>query len=214
MVENKQTEDDTIPYLKKLKELNSIHPIIQESISTLLKILEMRITPSGQTLKNLGHHLKIINTELMDEEFGMIYSNIDLLSIHLPNLLREEKNWNTLQLEERILLVDFLIEIVNKANKIKEKIIKEPVKQKDMMDEQEKTAFLQIQRADINKLKEVTTKLDFVRIKKIALDRCNTKEKKILMENIFLEFFGGKSEDIEWKQMGRKRKIIVKNAMH
>ena len=214
MAENKQqTEDDTIPYMIKLEELTCIHPEIRESIITLIKILKMRKTSLKQTLMNLGHHSNIIDEELRDEDFGIVYSNIDLLTIHLPNLRREQINWNTLQQEEIGLLADFIVEIIEKANQIKEKVIKEPIKQKeDMMDEQEKTAFEQVVRKELASLNDRETKIDYSNSLKKIRDRLSTKEKEILANNICLEFYGKKLEEMEWK-IGKRKKADAKSAM-
>jgi len=211
MVDNK-TEDDAIPYLSELEGITCIHPDITDSIVTLIRILKMRKTPAKQSLMNLNHHSNIIDEEMIDEDFGIVYSNIELLSIHLPNLRREQINWNTLQQEEIRLLVDFIKEIVNKANDIKEKIIKEPIKQKqDLMDEQEKTAFEQIQRKELMDLNNSTSKAEFNNNLYMINNRCTTKEGRILTNNICLEFYGKKLEEMEWK-IGKKKKINAKNA--
>jgi len=210
--DKQQTPDNPITYLEELKNIRCIHKNIQDKINTLIKILELRQTSCAQTLGNLSHHGSVIDTALTDEELGVVYSNINLLSIHLPNLRREQVNWNTLQQEEIRLLASYIAEIIQEANEIKEKIVNVPVKQKtDLMDEQEKVAFEQIQRKDLSILKEQLNKLDFGRILKDINDRCNTQEKKILTENICLEFYGKKLEDIEWK-IGMRRKIIAKSA--
>lgn len=213
MADNKQqTPDNPLTYLEELKNIRCIHKNIQDKINILIKILELRKTPSMQILGNLNEYGKIIDTELKDEEFGMVYSNIDLLSIHLPNLIREYRNWNTLQQEEIRLLADYIREIIQESNEIKEKIINIPIKQKtDLMDEQEKIAFGQVQRKDLNRLKEQPNKIAFVTILKNITDRCNTQEKKILTDNICLEFYGKKAEDMEWK-IGKKNKITAKSA--
>ncbi len=212
MADKQQTPDNPITYLEELKNIKCIHKTIQDKISTLIKILELRRTPSTQTMGNLSEYGNIISTELKDEEFGIVYSNIDLISIHLPNLIREQRNWNTLQQEEIMLLASYIREIVQEANEIKEKIVNVPIKQKsDLMDEQEKTAFEQVQRKDLNSLKEQPTKLDFGRVLKGINDRCNTQEKKILIENICLEFYGKRLGEMEWK-IGKRNKTIVKSA--
>ena len=162
---------------------------------------------------NLGHHSNIIDEELRDEDFGIVYSNIDLLTIHLPNLRREQINWNTLQQEEIGLLADFIVEIIEKANQIKEKVIKEPIKQKeDMMDEQEKTAFEQVVRKELASLNDRETKIDYSNSLKKIRDRLSTKEKEILANNICLEFYGKKLEEMEWK-IGKRKKADAKSAM-
>ena len=212
MADNQQTPDNLITYLDDLKNIRCIHKNIQDKITTLVKILELRQTPSMQTLGNLNYHGNVIDDEMKDEDFGIIYSNIDLLSIHLPNLRREQINWNTLQQEEIRLLAGYIKEIIEEANEIKEKIVNVPIKQKpDLMDEQEKTAFEQIQRTDLNLLKEKTNQATFVFLLKDIIDRCDTKEKKILTDNICLEFFGKKLEDMEWK-IGAKKKTVAKRA--
>ena len=132
-----------------------------------------------QTLGNLNYHGNVIDDEMKDEDFGIIYSNIDLLSIHLPNLRREQINWNTLQQEEIRLLAGYIKEIIEEANEIKEKIVNVPIKQKpDLMDEQEKTAFEQIQRTDLNLLKEKTNQATFVFLLKDIIWISTLKQEK------------------------------------
>ena len=97
------------------------------------------------------------------------------------------------------------------ANEIQEKIVNIPIKQKtDLMDEQEKVAFEQIQRKNLGILKEHSNKVAFGYNLKDINDRCNTQEKKILTDNICFEFYGKKLEEIEWK-IGM-RKTTAKSA--
>ena len=214
MAEDKSpTVENPISYIDKLGRINCIHKNIQEKLVTLIRILKMRITPKTQTLKNLSRLQVQIDDELSDEEFGIVYSNMDVLSIHLPNLRNEQKNWNTLQQEEVVLLADYIDEIVAEANNIKKEIVKVPIEQKEsLMDMQEKNAFEQTQKMALNALKGLKRKGDFDFSKRIILDRCNTEEKKILINNLCFEMYGQKLEEMEWKIGMKGKKASAKSV--
>lgn len=206
MVESETiTEERPIKYLEDLKKLKSPHKEIQEIINKHIQILEQNIVPMRQTMVNINHHKGQIDTQLSDEEFKDVYSNIEILSTHYPNYEREIKNWNTLKQKEVLNLILFAKELIDVSSKIEKQIIKEPIVQKEpVKTEQEKIAFEEKQKQDLMSMKQATSKVEFNIIRNKIKGSVKTKEEEMLSDNICLEIFGKKLSDLEWI-IGKKK---------
>lgn len=113
---NKIIEDSPIPYLNSLEQLKANHPQIDTKLKEYIRILKESITHKMQIILNINHHYGIIQRERTEEELKDVYDGIDILSTHLPNYEREQKNWNTLQQKEINLLVSCIIDLISIIN--------------------------------------------------------------------------------------------------
>lgn len=203
-----ETVANPIRYLEGLKTLKVVHPEIKAKLDEYIRILEESKTHKKQIIENINHHFNKIHDEINDMED--IYSGIDILSIHLPNYEREQKNWNTLEHKEITLLVSAIKELIEASNRIEHKIIEKPVVQKEQgKTEQEKIAFENVQRQHLNAMDDATSKIQFSILRSKLKGMIKTEEEKILTNNLALEIFGKKVEDLEWEI---KRKITRKNV--
>ena len=212
MEDNEQIQVNPIDYLPTLESIKCNHSKIQEKVDRLIEILKNQITQKKQSLINFESQFKRIEDKTEDEEFKFTFGDMDIFKHFIPDLLREFKNLNTTNVEEQKLLAEYIKHIVLESNELKNNIVKEPIIQKkELMDEQEKMAFEQAQLNDFGKLNDVTNKGSFNVIVNRIKARCDTKEKEILANNICLEKYSRKLEDIEWKY-GTRKKTNVKSA--
>jgi hypothetical protein len=117
-------EDDEkflIPYLKNIENLKSVHPEIQVQIDNYVIRLRQLIIPKKIILVNHRTQKDRIEKAQEDKELMDIYSNIDLISIHLPNYIEVNKGYNTILNQENQILSTMIVELVNIANGIKNK---------------------------------------------------------------------------------------------
>lgn len=127
----KETIANLLDYLERLKNLKPKHEIIKNMLDRSIAILEDSKTHLMQIIMNINHHSGLIKTELAEEEFGIVYSNIDILSTHLPNFQREQKNWNTLKQKEINNLAKCIENLVEASNNIERKIVEVAISGQD-----------------------------------------------------------------------------------
>jgi len=132
-----QKDKSLFSYFEEFKKPKSSHPSIQNIIDNHSRILEQLKVPITQSLKNISIIHGEIQSELSDEEFGLVYSNIKLLSDTFPNYDREQKNLLTLY---SILInntVVYVKELVEGTNEIEAKVIQEPIAKKESEETEE-----------------------------------------------------------------------------
>jgi len=202
----KDKDKDVLPYLSKLKELKSIHPSIQISIEKWIRVLEEAQGPIKENMNSVMDSKKQIDEELIDANFGDIYPDSNLNKI-FPLYEQAQKNFNTRQGKQAINLSEFIIELVTICDGIKEKIVEVPAFQEEpIKSESEKKAFENKQRQDIKNLKDkVSNKAHFNLTRNKILKLAQTKEEKMITDNIALDIFGKKLEDVPW-DIGKRKK--------
>ena len=207
-----ETKTNPIRYLEDLKKLEIVHPSIKQKFNEYVRVLEESKIHKIQIINNIDHHYNQINHEM--EELKDVYSGIDILSTHLPNYEREQKNWNTLQHNEISVLVSAIKDIIKLANDIKVKIVEKPVVQKqEGKTEQEKVAFENVQKEYLIAMKNATSKAEYNIIRNQLRAMVNTEEEKVLTNNLSLEIFGKRMEELEWEIKRKTPRKDAKNAV-
>ena len=199
-----------LAYLPKLRDLKTIHPPIKIIIDKHLKVFEEFEGPIRENMASVVSFKKEIKAELFDENFGNIYPDSSLNKM-FPLYEEAQKNFNTRQDRQLLKFSEFVIELINASNQIKETIREVPVNQEEpIKSEAEKKAFENKQQSDMMLLedkKKTPNKADFNLIKNNIMKRAETNEEKILTDNIALKIFGKKIGDVEWN-IGRKKKTM------
>ena len=199
-------EKDVLVYFHELKELKSVHSSIQIAISRYIRVIEEQRGPKREAMQSVVSRKSEIKKELYDDNFGEIYPDSSLNKVF--SLYEEaQRDFNTKQEREIFNLIEFIKELVDTSNNIKEKIITKTIVQKEEpKSEQEIKAFENKQKEDMIFLqKKIPNKLDFNIIRDSIIKRAETEEEKIITNNLSLDLFGKKLEDVKWKIGGGRK---------
>ena len=201
-------DDHILPYLPRLRSIKTIHTPIKIIVDKYMKVIEEFEGPIKENMDSVVSFKKEIKNELFDPSFGDIYPDSSLNKM-FPLYENAQKNFNTRQDKLIQKFVEFIIEIIEIANEIKETIREVPIKQEEpIKSEAEKKAFENKQQSDMMLLedkKKIENKADFNLVKNNIMKRAETDEERILTDNIALKIFGKKIGDVEWN-IGRKKK--------
>ena len=203
-------DDHILPYLLRLRSIKTIHTPIKIIVDKYIKVITEFEGPIKENMDSVVSFKKEIKNELFDPSFGDIYPDSSLNKM-FPLYENAQKNFNTRQDKLIQKFVEFIIEIIEIANEIKETIREVPVKQEEpIKSEAEKKAFENKQQSDMMLLedkKKIENKADFNLVKNNIMKRAETDEERILTDNIALKIFGKKIGDVEWN-IGRKKKTM------
>lgn len=189
----------------EFENLKSEHSNIQAVIDRYKKALKEVEFNLKISMNDMTEYKKKIEEESQSEEYGECYDNIPLISIIFPNFNREIGNYMEVIERNEDMLKDFIKDLVDESNNIKQTIAYKPEEKTDLTDAEIK-AFDKIQRQDVKAMMDANIKAQFYFMKNRVLKRAETDEQKKITDAVSLDIFGKKIGDVGWMIGGRKKK--------